>query len=183
MTRTHIHLNEARRISDDHTVVVRLGKDTSSRQALALSCRNSPLYAGINHADASGLICISVWALHTTQQLEQLVNETIWDDTGLTRAGTIRQAGYEIIPTDVMNDSAPQKFNDWHHDIIVTPYPEGTAPYDTLRKSERGPLLDAVEPAFSRLLRLFEPRHPLPHPFAAELLSEDDQTNPDGSTM
>lgn len=182
MSREDVRLDTARTLANDAQVLVRLGLDRNPRQALGLAARKAPLYAAFPGATAGGLVCVSVWAVSDERQLEQLVAEFTWHDVGLTTAGTVRSHGFAVLATDVFVEGQPTLFNEWHHDVVVGNYPSGLAAYNELGKEGKNVLASELLDPFTRLLRLFDPRGPLPRPgWWAQ--SGTDGTPDDGGTL
>lgn len=182
MSRQTVRLNTARTIADDAQVLVRLGLDHNPRQALGLAARNAPLYAGFPGAAAGGLVCVSVWAVADERQLEQLVAEFSWNDVGLTSAGAVRSHGFAVLATDVFVEDQPSLFNDWHHDVVIGAYPAHLSDYNDLGKDGKKVLVAELLDPFTRVLRLFDPRGPLPRHGWWEQ-SETGQSTDDGGTL
>jgi len=59
---------------------------------------------------------------------------------------------------DVFDGDDLLPLSDRHIDVIVCPYPAGTADYATLSKTERNSLRATLGDRFTAILRTFDPR-------------------------
>ena len=63
-----------------------------------------------------------------------------------------------LVATNVFDGQDLLPLSDRHVDVIVCPYPPGTADYATLTRTERGLLRASLAARFTAVLRAFDPR-------------------------
>lgn len=156
-TRRVIHRPD-RVVEDAQQLLVRFGQDTDVAQALRLALISSHLYREIPGYEVAGAIRVSAYVVESESEAKTMLEDVIWGHYGLTTAGAIRAAGYELIGTDIEEDGELIPLSDRHVDVVVAAYPDGLGPYADLTRQERRSVREALVTAYERALRLFDPR-------------------------
>jgi hypothetical protein len=150
-------------VADDATLLVRFNDDVDITAVLRLALTNAPAYGVLPGYEDAGALTVSVFLVTGESEAMTLAAGTGFDRYGLATAGEIRRAGFDVLPTTVLEDGAPLPFADRHADVVVGPYPPGYPAYTAqVPKQLRRFIRQAALPEFERAVRLFDPRRLTP---------------------
>jgi len=147
-----------RAVSDDAQLLVRFGRDADEAQALRLALVVSPLYRAVPGFERAGAVCVSAFVVADETDAAALLLDTTWGHYGLATVGTLREAGYCVVATDIEEDGELIPHSERHVDVVVCPYPEGAAPYDQLGRPDRRMVREQLVTPYAKALRCFDPR-------------------------
>jgi hypothetical protein len=147
-----------RDVSDDDQILVRFGRDADVAQALRVALGASPLYRAVPGYERAGAVCVSAFLVDDEADAVAILADTVWEHYGLTSAGALRAARYDLIGTDIEDDGELIPHSDRHVDVVVCPYPDGFAPYDQLGRADRRTLRQELADAYGDALQCFDPR-------------------------
>jgi hypothetical protein len=99
---------------------------------LKLALANAPAYRVIPGFEQSGVLRVSCFAVADEIEAQIVVRGTRWSWYGLTAVGELRALGCHLVATDIFDGDDLLPLSDRHVDVIVCPYPPGTADYVTL---------------------------------------------------
>jgi hypothetical protein len=146
------------RIDDSDQLLLRMNEDSDVVNALKLALANAPAYRVIPGFERSGALTVSCFAVANEIEAQIVVRGTRWSRYGLARVSDLRALGCDLVATDVFDGPDLLPLSDRHVDVIVGPYPAGTAGYATLTKAERSSLRVSLGDRFTAVLRAFDPR-------------------------
>ncbi|MGH9106236.1 MAG: hypothetical protein ACRDZX_10445 [Acidimicrobiales bacterium] len=147
-----------RAVSDDAQLVVRFGRDVDEAQALRLALVASPLYKAVPGFERAGALCVSAFFVADEADAVALLEDTTWDHYGLATVGTLKEAGYDVVGTDIEDDGELIPHSERHVDVVVSAYPDGVAPYDQLSRPDRRVIREQLLAHYAKALRCFDPR-------------------------
>ena len=87
----------------------------------------------------------------------EMLADTTWDHFGLSRVGPLREAGYEVVGTDIKEDGVLIPHSRRHAHVVVCSCPKGLEVYDDLSREDRRSLREQLLPAYDATLRRFDP--------------------------
>lgn len=157
MTR-RVTLREDARIGDDDQLLLRMNDDRDLTNALKLALADAPAYRAVPGFELTGAVAVSCFLVATDIDARIVVRGTRWSVYGLASVARLRALGCTLVATEVFDGEEPLPLSDRHVDVIVCPYPPGTAEYATLTKSERNQLRASLAERFDAVLRAFDPR-------------------------
>ncbi|MCY3540159.1 MAG: hypothetical protein OXH10_09950 [bacterium] len=148
-------------------LVVHFGVGAQSiEQIMTNSILNYSLYGEVLRElglDGDGSLTLSVYGILRPDELGELIRGfgSRWSRFGTANVAAIKDAGFDLWPTNVLEDGRYQPNSPHHFDIPLKGCDISTAEsYPSLQPAERRKVRDRFRGQFEQVLDLFEPRKP-----------------------